>query len=330
MAAVPETFEAFVAVKDGAQVRRDIQRWKPADLGAGDVTITVEFSSVNYKDGLATIPDGRVARVSPLIPGIDLAGTVAAAETSEFDAGDVVLAHGYALGVAHHGGYAQLARMPGDWVVPLRDLSPREAMVIGTAGFTAALSVQRLQQHGVQPTAGPVLVTGASGGVGSMAVDLLAGQGYQVVASSGKADAVEWLRSLGAQDVIARLDPNSDRPLEQQQWAAAVDTVGGATLAAILRAVKIGGIVAASGNTGGMAVPTTVAPFILRGVTLAGIDSANTPIVERRRLWERLANDLRPRALEPAAEVELTGLEGALDRILQGNTRGRTIVRLPT
>ena len=328
MSGMPETFEAFVATKDDDQVLREIQQWKPSDLGDGDVTIAVEYSSINYKDGLATIPKGMVARVSPLIPGIDLAGTVVSAESGEFSPGGTVLAHGYALGVAHHGGYAQFARVPADWVVPLAELTPKEAMIIGTAGFTAAMSVQRISQHGVEPDDGPVLVTGASGGVGSMSVDLLAGQGYQVVASSGNADAAGWLRNLGAHEIIDRLDTDSDRPLEKQQWAAAIDSVGGAPLAAILRAVKTGGIVAATGNTAGMTVPTTVAPFILRGVTLAGMDSANVPIDERRRLWARLANDLRPRSLEASDEVDLDGLEAALDRILEGDSRGRTIVRV--
>lgn len=328
MSGMPETFEAFVAIKDDDHVLREIQQWKPSDLGDGDVMIAVEYSSINYKDGLATIPKGMVARVSPLIPGIDLAGTVVSAESGAFSPGGTVLAHGYALGVAHHGGYAQFARVPADWVVPLAELTPKEAMIIGTAGFTAAMSVQRISQHGVEPGDGPVLVTGASGGVGSMSVDLLAGQGYQVVASSGNADAAGWLRNLGAHEIIDRLDTDSDRPLEKQQWAAAIDSVGGAPLAAILRAVKTGGIVAATGNTAGMTVPTTVAPFILRGVTLAGMDSANVPIDERRRLWARLANDLRPRSLEASDEVDLDGLEAALDRILEGDSRGRTIVRV--
>jgi acrylyl-CoA reductase (NADPH) len=328
MPGMPETFEAFVATKSDDQVLREIQQWKPADLGDGDVTIAVEYSSINYKDGLATIPNGMVARISPLVPGVDLAGTVVSADASEFSAGDTVLAHGYALGVAHHGGYAQFARVPAEWVVPLNGFTAKEAMIIGTAGYTAAMSVQRIANHGVKPNGGPVLVTGASGGVGSMSVDLLAGQGYQVVASSGSTDAADWLRNLGAQEVIDRLATDSDRPLEKQRWAAAIDTVGGAPLAALLRAVKIGGIVAATGNTAGMAIPTTVAPFILRGVTLAGIDSANAPIAERRKLWARLASDLRPRALEANDEVDLWGLEAALDRILNGQSRGRTIVQV--
>jgi putative YhdH/YhfP family quinone oxidoreductase len=328
MTTVPETFPAFVATRDDDVIRREVTKWPREDLGEGDVTIQVQYSSVNYKDGLATVADGRVARISPLIPGIDLAGTVVDAGDSGLAEGAEVLAHGYALGVAHHGGYAQFARVPAEWVVPLEGLSPREGMIIGTAGFTAAMSVQRLEQHGVRPDDGPILVTGASGGVGSMSVDLLAGQGYQVVASSGTAEAHDWLTELGAAEVIDRIPTDSERPLEKQQWAAAIDCVGGAVLAAVLRAVSYGGIVAASGNTGGLAVATTVAPFILRAVTLAGIDSAQFDIAERRELWGRLATDLRPRALEASDEVGLEGLEQALDRILANQTRGRVLVRV--
>lgn len=328
MTSVPETFTAFVATKDDDTVRREIQQWRRDDLGDGDVTIRVRYSSVNYKDGLATIPNGMVARVSPLIPGIDLAGTVVDAGDGQFAEGAEVLAHGYALGVSHHGGYAQFARVPADWVVPLGGLSAKDAMTIGTAGFTAAMSVQRLQQHGVRPDDGPVLVTGASGGVGSMSVDLLAGQGYEVVASSGTADAHDWLAELGAADVIDRIPTDSERPLDKQRWVAAVDCVGGAPLAAVLRTVAYGGIVAASGNTAGMSVPTSVAPFILRAVTLAGIDSAQFAIAARRELWGRLATDLHPRSLDASAEVGLDALEETLDRILANETRGRVLVRL--
>lgn len=329
MSDVPEQFMAFVATRDGDEVHRDVRRWARDDLGEGDVTVRVAYSSVNYKDGLATIPKGQVARISPLIPGIDLAGTVVASDSPQFAVGAAVLAHGYAIGAAHHGGYAQFARLPANWVVPLGGgLTAREAMTIGTAGFTAAMSVQRIQHHGVAPGDGPVLVTGASGGVGSMAVDLLAGQGYRVVASTGDPQAHEWLRDRGATEIVDRLETDDIRPLGRQRWRAAVDCVGGAPLAAILSTTAIGGIVAASGNTAGFGLPTTVAPFILRGVTLAGIDSANHPIDDRRALWARLAGDLRPRMLEPSAEVGLDSLSDALDAILAGQTRGRVIVRL--
>lgn len=328
MSDVPEQFAAFVAVREGDATRRGVRLWQPDDLGEGDVTVRIAYSSVNYKDALATIPNGQVARISPLIPGIDMAGTVVESRSAGFSAGDQVLAHGYALGVAHHGGYAQFARVPAGWVVPLQGLSPKEAMTIGTAGFTAAMSVQRIQAQGVTPDDGPVLVTGASGGVGSMGVDMLAGQGYHVVASTGDRQAEHWLRERGAREVIDRLDTDDIRPLGKQQWAAAVDCVGGAPLAAILSMLSIGGIVAASGNTAGLKLDTTVAPFILRGVTLAGIDSANFGIDERRALWGRLGDDLRPGALDASQEVGLDDLEPVLDAILQGRTRGRVLVRI--
>lgn len=331
MADVPERFPALVATKQDDQVERAVREWSRDDLGDGDVTIAVEWSSVNYKDGLATIAGGHVARTSPLIPGIDLAGTVVESADPDVSVGAAVLVHGYALGVAHHGGYAQYARVPGDWVVSLDSLdglSAQDAMTIGTAGFTAAMSVQRIMDHGVTPDDGPVLVTGASGGVGSVGVDLLAGQGYEVVASSGKAAAHDWLRTLGAADVMERLDTDSERPLDRQQWSAAVDCVGGAPLAAVLRGLRHGGIVAASGNAAGMSLPTTVAPFILRAVTLAGIDSAQFDITARCALWARLAGDLRPRHLEASATVGLSDLVETLDEILAGRTRGRILVDL--
>jgi acrylyl-CoA reductase (NADPH) len=219
MSEMPERFAAFVATKDDDEVRREVRQVDAGDLGDGDVAIRVAWSSVNFKDGLATIPKGQVARISPLIPGIDMAGTVVESSSPSYAEGEVVLAHGYALGVAHHGGYAQYARVPAEWVVPLEGLSPKEAMTIGTAGFTAAMSVQRIQEHGITPDAGPVLVTGASGGVGSMGVDLLAGQGYEVVASTGDETAHDWLRDRGAAEVIDRLETDAIRPLGKQRWA---------------------------------------------------------------------------------------------------------------
>ena len=327
MADVPEQFAAFVATKDDDEVHRELTDWRRDDLGDGEVTVRVACSSVNYKDGLATIPKGQVARISPLIPGIDLAGTVVASTSADFAEGDEVLAHGYAIGVAHHGGYAEYARVPADWVVALPDgMTSRDAMTIGTAGYTAAMSVARIQEHGVAPGDGQVLVTGASGGVGSVGVDLLGQLGYEVVASTGDPDAHDWLRERGAAEVIDRLDTDDVRPLAKQRWVAAVDCIGGAPLARILSETAIGGLVAASGNTAGLQFQTSVAPFILRGITLAGIDSANHPITDRRALWQRLADDLRPRHLEASDEIGLDGLEQALDAILQSRTRGRVLV----
>ncbi len=316
---------AFVAEKGDDGVTRGLREdFATDDLGEGDVLVRVSWSSVNYKDALATIDKGQVARISPLIPGIDLAGTLE-------DSGEAVLAHGYDLGVAHHGGYAELARVRSDWVVPLPEgLSAQQAMAIGTAGYTAARCVMALEATGLTPDAGPVLVTGASGGVGSTAVDILASRGYEVVASSGKDP--EFLRGLGASEVISREDAAGDgsRPLEKTRWAGAVDCVGGDVLAGVLRSLRYNGAVAACGNTGGIKLGATVLPFILRGVSLLGVDSVQTPIEERRETWQRLASDLRPPHLDDAIarEIDLEGLEDALSSILRGELAGRTIVRV--
>jgi acrylyl-CoA reductase (NADPH) len=316
---------AYVAEKTEDGVVRGVRDdFEFADLGDGDVVVKVAWSSVNYKDALATIAKGQVARISPLIPGIDLAGT-------DEDSGEEVLAHGYELGVSHNGGYAEYARVPSEWIVPLPDgLSAKQAMTIGTAGYTAARCVIALEAAGLTPDAGPVLVTGASGGVGSTAVDILAGRGYEVVASTGKGE--DFVLSLGAAEVISREEAAGDsgRPLERSRWAGVVDCVGGEVLAGAIRALKYGGAVAACGNTGGVKLPTTVLPFILRGVSLLGVDSVQTPIKERQKTWKRLATDLRPPHLEDALgqEIGLDGLEDVLTRILAGEVSGRTIVKL--
>jgi acrylyl-CoA reductase (NADPH) len=315
---------AFVAEKGEDGVTRGLRDLEIGDPGEGDVLVKVAWSSVNYKDALATIAKGQVARISPLIPGIDLAGT-------DEDSGEEVLAHGYDLGVAHHGGYAEYARVRSEWIVPLpKGLSARQAMAIGTAGYTAARCVMALEAAGLSPDSGPVLVTGASGGVGSTAVDILAARGYEVVASSGKDP--DFLLGLGAKEVISREDAAGDsgRPLEKTRWAGAVDCVGGEVLAGVLRSVRYGGAVAACGNTGGVKLPTTVLPFILRGVSLLGVDSVQTPIAERKKTWKRLADDLRPPHLDEtiAHEIDLEGLEETLTAILRGELSGRTIVKV--
>ena len=325
-----EAFRAFVAAKSDDGFRRGIAELELSDLPADGVLIDVEWSSVNYKDALASTPDGKVARISPLVPGIDLAGRVAE-DGDGFSAGTSVLAHGYDLGVARHGGFSGRARVPADWIVPMpTGLDSRQAMVIGTAGYTAALSVIRLQEHGITPDAGRILVTGATGGVGSTAVNLLAGLGYEVVASTGKAGSHEYLRELGAVDIIDRagLGDALGRPLDSMLWAGAVDCVGGVTLANVLAKIAYGGAVAASGLTGGAQIPTTVMPFILRGVSLLGVDSVQTPIDRRREVWERLGGDLKPTGLETiGTTVDMEELDEVLGRILSGGATGRYVVR---
>jgi putative YhdH/YhfP family quinone oxidoreductase len=325
-----DTFPAFVATKTDDGFARGVTEISTSDLPGDGILIDVEWSSVNYKDALASTPDGRVARISPLVPGIDLGGRLAE-DCGHMSAGTPVLAHGYDIGVSRHGGFARRARVPEDWLVHLHTgLDTHDAMVIGTAGFTAALSVVALEDHGVKPDDGPILVTGATGGVGSVAVNLLAGLGYEVVASTGKADGAEYLRSLGAVDVIDRatLGDAVGRPLDSTLWAGAVDCVGGVTLANVLSKIRYGGAVAASGVTGGAQVPTTVMPFILRGVSLLGIDSVQTPIERRREVWERLAGDLKPEGIETiGTDIGLEDLDDVLTTILAGGATGRYVVR---
>ena len=331
MTAIPSTFRAYVAAKGNETFERGVCLFAEADLPPGEVEIRVAWSSVNYKDGLATRADGRVARISPLIPGIDLAGEVVASSDPTIAVGAVVLAHGYELGVSRHGGFAEYQRVPAGWVVPLAPgFSPRDAMSIGTAGFTAAMSVVALEERGLEPAEGPVLVTGASGGVGGTAVAILADRGYEVWASTGKPGEADRLRGLGAVGILGRDEVTGDgRPLESERWAGAVDAVGGATLPYILRTLRTGAAVAASGNAGGAQLETTVFPFILRGVSLLGMDSVNVPIARRREIWDRLATDLRPRDLGVhGTEVTLDTLDAALDGIVAGAARGRWIVRI--
>ena len=333
MSSIPESFRAFVATRRGEDaVERGVRPFAAADLPEGDVEVRVDWSSVNYKDALATIAAGKVARIDPLIPGIDLAGEVVASADPEFRPGQAVLAHGYDLGVARHGGYGEYTRLPAAYVVPLPDgLDAREAMAIGTAGFTAAMSVAALEDHGLRPGDGPVLVTGASGGVGSSAVAILAGRGHEVWAATGKADEEPRLRSLGAAGIVPReeVTAESSRPLESARWAGAVDSVGGATMPYVLRTLRPGAAVASSGNAGGPALSTTVLPFILRGVALLGMDSSAVPIEARRALWDRLGSDMRPNGLgQGVTEVTLESLEPALDGILAGAARGRWVVRV--
>ena len=328
------TWHAFTATRTDDTVRTAVEDLDDAELPDGEVLVAVEWSAVNYKDAMVTLPGNRVARRSPLVPGVDLAGHVLESTDPRVEPGTSVLVHGYDLGVAHHGGFATRARVPAAWVVPLPEgLTTRRAAAIGTAGFTAVLSLDKLRRAGVEPGNGPVLVTGASGGVGSMAVAALAGEGYEVVASTGKAAEHDYLRALGATEVIGRdALAGTGRTLSRERWAGAVDCVGGETLAAILRALRYGGAVAASGLTGGTDLPTTVYPFIIRAVSLLGVDSVQTPIEERKRVWASIPQQLPASTVDAmvAAEVGLDELRGVLEDVLHARVRGRVLVRPAT
>lgn len=328
---LPPTFSAFVVTRIGDRIESGVRTMSIEDLPPGEVVVRVDWSALNYKDGMVTRPGNRVARISPLIPGVDLVGTVLATTDSSVDMGEEVIVHGYDLGVARHGGFSQLARIPAGWVVALPEgLSARQAATIGTAGFTAALSLHRLEHHGLSVDDGPVLVTGASGGVGSMAVALLAGRGYQVVASTGKTSERDYLIRLGGSEVITRddLEGDSERTLGPERWAGAVDCVGGATLTSVLRTLRYGAAVAASGLTGGSTFESSVYPFIVRGTSLIGVDTVQCPMAERRQVWREMATEYPPDLLEDMvhAEVGLDELGPALELILAGRIRGRVLV----
>ncbi len=325
--------KCFLVEKDDAgQVRRRIAELPLDRLPAGEVLVRVHYSSLNYKDALAAQGYPGVVRKLPHVPGIDAAGVVEQSSDSRLAAGDEVLVTGYDLGGAHWGGWAEYIRVPADWVVPLPDgLSLVQAMTYGTAGFTAAQCVDSLQRHGITPDSGRVIVTGATGGVGSLAVMLLAHLGYDVAAVTGKADRHDWLRQLGAKEILGRgdADDTSDKPLLKAQWAGAVDTVGGNTLATLLRSLAHRGCAAACGLVGGTDLPLTVYPFLLRGVTLDGIDSAQCPRAPRKRIWRHLAGDWKPPQLDTIRTVvKLDELEPQIAKILAGNNSGRVVVGL--
>jgi putative YhdH/YhfP family quinone oxidoreductase len=327
------TFRALVVNKTGTDFSLAVQNLDESELPAGDVTIRVQWSSVNYKDGLACSPTGRVVTKFPMTPGVDLAGTVVASSDSRFRTGDAVMVTGYEIGTAHPGGFAELARVPGDWVMPIpAGLTAKEAMALGTAGLTSALSIEQLERMGLRPENGPVLVTGATGGVGSTAVAMLAALGYTVAASTGKESEHAFLRGLGATEILSRAEVSAEsaRPIEKERWAGAIDPVGGSTTAYLLRTTQCGGSIALSGLTGGTAVSTSVFPFILRGVNLLGIDSVFAPMDARQRAWNRLATDLKPAGLldSIAVETDLDGVPRVAAEILDGKIRGRTLVRL--
>ena len=325
------TVRAFLVGKVNDAWTRRIEDVALDALGDGDVLVKVDYSCVNYKDGLASSEKGRVARIDPLIPGVDLAGTVVESRASGIAVGTNVIVHGYDVGVAHHGGYATHARVSGAWVVPMpAGLTSKTAMMVGTAGFTAALSVDALERAGLRPGTGPVLVTGSTGGVGSYAVGMLAARGYEIVASTGKASAAGWLKEIGASDVIDRAETSAEqaKPLEKERWAGVVDCVGGSTLAYALRTTRYGGSVAASGLTGGSDLHTTVMPFILRGVNLLGIDSVQVDLGSRVAMWGRIATDLKPKwfVSQESTVLGLDDLGPQLDAILRGEVQGRLLV----
>lgn len=327
-----DTFRAFRIHNDDGNLRVGIERITLEDLAAGNVVIRTAWSAVNYKDALAGTGKGKILRRFPLVGGIDAAGIVVSSARADLREGDQVLVTGCGLSEVHDGGYAEYLRVPGDWVVPLpAGLDLRQAMALGTAGFTAGLAIQRLEDNHQDPAAGPVVVTGASGGVGSFAVDLLSGLGYEVVAVTGKPQATAYLRDLGASHVVSRQELElRGRPLETAQWGGAIDNAGGEMLAWLTRSVRPWGNIVSIGMAGGTALHTTVMPFILRGVALLGVTSANCPMPLRRRIWQRLATDLRPRALESVvhAEIDLDGLPAAFEDVLAGKTVGRTLVRI--
>jgi acrylyl-CoA reductase (NADPH) len=327
-----DNFKALVVDKTEADFTVGIKNLTFNDLPAGEVLIKVAYSSINYKDGLASIPEGKIVRSYPFVPGIDLAGVVVSSEDPRYSQGDKVIATSYEIGVSHYGGYSEFARIPAAWIVPLpENLSLKEAMVYGTAGLTAALSVQRLEENGLTPDNGKVLVTGATGGVGSIAVAILAKRGYEVVASTGKASEHNYLHKLGAKEIIPREDVFNGKvkALDKQIWAGAVDPVGGESLSAILSKIHYNGSVAVSGLTGGGNVPTTVFPFILRGINLLGIDSVNCPMEVRKPLWERMSSDFKPEVLDSISkEISLEELPKIFPIILQGQARGRFVIKM--
>ena len=301
------------------------------DLMDGDVTVRVEWSTINYKDGLALTGKSPVVRRFPMIPGIDLAGTVEASSNPAWKPADQVILDGFGLGETHLGAYAEKARVKGEWLVPLpAGMTGREAMSIGTAGYTAMLSVMALEHHGLTPDRGPVVVTGAAGGVGSVAIAVLAKLGYRVIASTGRPQEATYLRDLGAAEVIERNElTGQPRPLAKERWAAGIDTVGSTTLANVLSMTAYGGAVAACGLAGGMDLPTSVAPFILRGVSLLGIDSVMCSLKRRREAWNRLASDLdRGKLAAMTSEIGLGQVPDFGTAILEGRVRGRIVVKI--
>lgn len=328
-----QQFWAYQVNKDESGFQSGLKQITLSDLPEGNVLIAVKYSSVNYKDGLASIPDGKIVSSYPFVPGVDLAGEVVSSDDPRFNIGDAVICTGYGLGVSHYGAYAEYARVPADWLVPVpQGLTMYEAMAIGTAGFTSALSVEQLLRHGLHPNQGPVLVTGATGGVGSMAVSILAKLGFEVVASTGKVDAAtDKLQALGASTVISREEVSEARRgvLSKEHWAAVVDPVGGTSTGEIMKSIKYGGALALSGLTGGGKIETSVYPYILRGVSLLGIDSVYCPVDLRTKMWNKLAGEWKPETAlnQLITTISLHELPEALSTILAGQAVGRYVVK---
>lgn len=327
-----QQFQAYLIGKNDDGQRCQLTQLDDDDLMEGDVTVRVEYTTLNYKDGLALTGRSPIIRKFPLIPGIDFSGEVTASEHADFKRGDKVILNGFGVGEEHSGGYAQKARVSGDWLVPVPEgLDTRRAMAIGTAGYTAMLSVLALEDHGLKPGDGDVLVTGASGGVGSIAVAVFGKLGHRVVASTGRMQEKDFLIGLGATEVIDRAEfADKPRPLAKERWAGAVDVAGGNTLANVLSQMRRASAAAVCGLAESMNLPTTVAPFILRGVTLYGIDSVMAPLERRKQAWQRLASDLDSKLLDELSfDLAFEDLPRAAVEILDGKIRGRAIIRLP-
>ncbi len=327
---MPDTFKAILVSRDEDKKQSvTVTELTEADLMEGDVVVAVEATTVNYKDGLAITGKAPVVRRWPLVPGIDFAGTVLSSSHADWRKGDRVILNGWGVGETHYGAYAERARVKGDWLVPLPEgITAHDAMAVGTAGYTAMLSVMALERHGIVPQRGPVIVTGAAGGVGSVAVSILSKLGYHVIASTGRASEEAWLRDLGAAEIIARDElTGSAKPLAKERWAGGVDAVGSTTLANVLSMTAYGGAVAACGLAGGMDLPSSVAPFILRGVSLLGIDSVMAPKEVRIEAWRRIGSDLDLAKLKALSNtIGFDGIIAAATDIVDGKIRGRVVV----
>ena len=327
-----EQFQAYQVGKNDDGQRCALTQLDDSDLMEGDVTVQVEYTTLNYKDGLALTGRSPIIRKFPLTPGIDFSGSVLQSDHADYKPGDKVILNGWGVGESHSGGYAQKARVSGDWLVPVPDgLDTRKAMAIGTAGYTAMLCVLALEDHGITPDSGDILVTGAAGGVGSVAVAVLGKLGYRVVGSTGRMEETDFLKKLGAADVVDRATfAEQARPLGRETWAGAIDVAGGNTLANVLSQIKRGGAAAICGLAESMNLPTSVAPFILRGIAMYGIDSVMAPVERRKLAWQRLATDLDQDLLEELSfDLAFEDLPQAGSDILDGKIRGRAIVKLP-